>query len=210
MRNSEYYKKAYDEVHAPAALLGKVMNMKKERKEIKKKNTATKWLTAAAAMALCFVASNGISYAATGETWVQKVTIYLNGEPVEQDVTFHQEGDMLIGEFELEDVDNTAYVVIENDGDIPGDVDISAYTQSPDFSQTVSDGINYTMSTDLVQENDRIYLVINGDNANRIDITEDFADGSATGTYTGLEDVSLRYTVTGTVEEYDVTLESEQ
>ena len=31
MRNSEYYKKAYDEVHAPAALLGKVMNMKKER-----------------------------------------------------------------------------------------------------------------------------------------------------------------------------------
>lgn len=206
MRNSEYYKKAYDEVHAPAALLGKVMNMKKERKEIKKKNTAKKWLTAAAAMALCFVASNGISYAATGETWVQKVTIYLNGEPVEQDVTFHQEGDMFIGEFELEDVDGSAYMVFENDGDTAGDVDSSAYTQSPEFSQTLSD---YTMSTDLVKENDRIYLVINGDNANRVDITEDFADGSATGTYTGLEGVSLRYTVTGTVEECNVTLECE-
>ena len=209
MRNSEYYKKAYDEVHAPAALLGKVMNMKKERKEIKKKNTAKKWLTAAAAMALCFVASNGISYAATGETWVQKVTIYLNGEPVEQDVTFHQEGDMFIGEFELPDVEDPAYVVIENDGDTAGDVDISAYTQSNAFSQTVSDGINDIMNTDLVQENDRVYLIINGDKANRIDITEDFADGSATGTYTGLEGVSLRYTVTGNMEEYHTTLECE-
>ena len=65
------------------------------------------------------------------------------------------------------------------------------------------------MNTDLVQENDRVYLIINGDNANRIDITEDFADGSATGTYTGLEGVSLRYTVTGNMEEYHTTLECE-
>lgn len=196
MRNSEYYKKAYDEVHAPAALLGKVMNMKKERNEIKKKNTAKKWLTAAAAMALCFVASNGIAYAATGETWVQKVTVYLNGEPVEQDVTFHQEGDMIIGEFEVDvpEGEDPAYVVVESKDD--------------DLSQAVSESSNYTMKTELVQENDRVYLVINGDNANRADITEDFADGTATGTYT-LEGVSLTYTVTGTVEEYNVTLACE-
>ncbi len=196
MRNSEYYKKAYDEVHAPAALLGKVMNMKKERNEIKKKNTAKKWLTAAAAMALCFVASNGIAYAATGETWVQKVTVYLNGEPVEQDVTFHQEGDMIIGEFEVDvpEGEDPAYVVFESKDD--------------DLSQAVSESSNYTMKTELVQENDRVYLVINGDNANRVDITEDFADGTATGTYT-LEGVSLRYTVMGNVEEYNVALECE-
>ncbi len=196
MRNSEYYKKAYDEVHAPAALLGKVMNMKKERNEIKKKNTAKKWLTAAAAMALCFVASNGIAYAATGETWVQKVTVYMNGEPVEQDVTFHQEGDMIIGEFEVDvpEGEDPAYVVVESKDD--------------DLSQAVSESSNYTMKTELVQENDRVYLVINGDNANRADITEDFADGTATGTYT-LEGVSLTYTVTGTVEEYNVTLACE-
>ncbi len=196
MRNSEYYKKAYDEVHAPAALLGKVMNMKKERNEIKKKNTAKKWLTAAAAMALCFVASNGIAYAATGETWVQKVTVYMNGEPVEQDVTFHQEGDMIIGEFEVDvpEGEDPAYVVVESKDD--------------DLSQAVSESSNYTMKTELVQENDRVYLVINGDNVNRVDITEDFADGTATGTYT-LEGVSLTYTVTGTVEEYNVTLACE-
>lgn len=196
MRNSEYYKKAYDEVHAPAALLGKVMNMKKERNEIKKKNTAKKWLTAAAAMALCFVASNGIAYAATGETWVQKVTVYMNGEPVEQDVIFHQEGDMIIGEFEVDvpEGEDPAYVVVESKDD--------------DLSQAVSESSNYTMKTELVQENDRVYLVINGDNANRADITEDFADGTATGTYT-LEGVSLTYTVTGTVEEYNVTLACE-
>lgn len=199
MRNSEYYKKAYDEVHAPAALLGKVMNMKKERTEIKKKNTVTKWLTAAATLALCFVVSNGISYAATGETWVQKVTVYLDGEQYEQDVTFHQEGDMVVGEFELSDADGHSMYIIGDtdiDGEISGDVDYSIEE-------------NYTINTELVQENGRVYLVINGDNANRVDITEDFADGSATGQYTGFEGIVLKYTVTGTAEEYNVELTCE-
>lgn len=199
MRNSEYYKKAYDEVHAPAALLGKVMNMKKERKEIKKKSTAKKWLTAAAALALCFVASNGISYAATGETWVQKVTIYLNGEPYEQDVTFHQEGDMFIGEFELPDADEDTvqYVVLDEMADAVDAVDVN-------YSTEVASSC--TITTELVQEDDRVYLVINDDTANRVDITEDFADGSAAGQYDGFEGMTLKYTVTGNVEEYSVEL----
>lgn len=208
MRNSEYYKKAYDEVHAPAALLGKVMNMKKERKEIKKKNTAKRWLTAAAALALCFVASNGISYAATGETWVQKVTVYLDGELVEQEVTFHQEGDMLIGELELPDVEDNVYVAVETVADdTAGDVNYSEeFIQSDMFSQMLSDGLDCTASTELVQENGRVYLVIDGDNVNRVDITEDFADGSATGTYVDSEGLSCTYTVTGTIEEYSVEM----
>lgn len=196
MRNSEYYKKAYDEVHAPAALLGKVMDMKKERKEIKKKNTVKKWLTAAAAMAFCFVASNGICYAATGKTWVQKVTVYLDGQPCEQEITFHQEGDVLIGELEVSDAENHEYAVIEFRDDVG---DSTEYISEMDF----------TMRTELVQENGRIWLVINGDNANRVDITEDFADGSASGIYAGFEGLTLRYTVTGTVEEYSVELACE-
>lgn len=204
MRNSEYYKKAYDEVHAPAALLGKVMNMKKERKEIKK-NTAKKWLTAAAALALCFVASNGISYAATGETWVQKVTVYLNGEPYEQEVTFHQEGDMLIGELDLPDVEGGVHVVYESEGDVNTDVSFDVTYDT----EECSDGADYTMSTELVQENERVYLVINGDNAGRVDITEDFADGSATGKYGAFEGMTLYYTVTGTVEEHSIELACE-
>ena len=196
MRNSEYYKKAYDEVHAPAALLGKVMDMKKERKEIKKKNTVKKWLTAAAAMAFCFVASNGICYAATGKTWVQKVTVYLDGQPCEQEVTFHQEGDVLIGELEVSDAENHEYAVIEFIDDVGNSTE---YISEMDV----------TMRTELVQENGRIWLVINGDNASRVDITEDFADGSASGIYAGFEDWPLRYTVTGTVEEYSVELACE-
>lgn len=200
MRNSEYYKKAYDEVHAPAALLGKVMDMKKERKEIKKKNTVKKWLTAAAAMAFCFVASNGICYAATGKTWVQKVTVYLDGQPCEQEVTFHQEGDVLIGELEVSDAENPVYAVLSTDNDISDDVGNSTeYITEMDVA----------MRTELVQENGRVWLVINGDNASRVDITEDFADGSASGNYAGFEGLSLRYTVTGTVEEYSVELACE-
>ncbi|MBD5097418.1 MAG: hypothetical protein HDT40_10630 [Lachnospiraceae bacterium] len=203
MRNSEYYKKAYDEVHAPAALLGKVMDMKKERKEIKKKNTVKKWLTAAAAMAFCFVASNGICYAATGKTWVQKVTVYLDGQPCEQEVTFHQEGDVLIGELEVSDAENPVYAVLEApDDDISGDVG-----NSTEYTYTTE--MDATMGTELVQENGRVWLVINGDNESRVDITEDFADGSASGIYAGFEGLSLRYTVTGTVEEYSVELACE-
>ena len=93
-------KNVYDEIHAPEALLGKVMEMKKDEF---KGRTAVKYIAAAVlALVITVVASNGICYAATGETWIGKMKVWINGVETEQDVTWQQDEDMLVGIMEME------------------------------------------------------------------------------------------------------------
>ena len=61
MSNKEDVKKVYDQIHAPEALLGKVMEMKKEKFSFR--NSVKYALVAAAALVMTFVAGNGICYA---------------------------------------------------------------------------------------------------------------------------------------------------
>lgn len=96
----EKIRKVYDEIHAPEALLGKVMEMKKDEF---KGRTAVKYIAAAVlALVITVVASNGICYAATGETWIGKMKVWINGVETEQDVTWQQDGDTLVGIMEME------------------------------------------------------------------------------------------------------------
>ena len=93
-------RQVYDEIHAPEALLGKVMEMKKDEF---KGRTAVKYIAAAIlALVITVVASNGICYAATGETWIGKMKVWINGVETEQDVTWQQDGDRLVGIMEME------------------------------------------------------------------------------------------------------------
>lgn len=203
MKNKEYYQSTFDEVHVPEAVLGKVKGMKMEEKKIQKKSKLRYAAAIAAAFGLCIVASNGICYAATGNTWVEKVILHINGEAVEQDITWHQDGDLVYGEFEY-----------ETDGEEP------AVIEFYDAEASVLDGTGYgfiagkasedeTMEnsesdfhTEILQENERIYLVI-GDS--KIDITEDFADGECSGSFE-FKGVTFDYEVTGTVDEYSVNV----
>ena len=91
MKNRESVKRLYDEIHAPDALFGKVMEM--DKKQSKVRNIVKYAMGTAAALALAFVTSNGICYAATGQTWVSKAIVYINGEATEQELEWHQEGD---------------------------------------------------------------------------------------------------------------------
>ena len=76
---------SYTHLHASADLIGKVKGIPMEK--TKKRTTALKFATATCAALLgVFVVTNGVCYAATGETWVEKATVYINGEPVELDV----------------------------------------------------------------------------------------------------------------------------
>lgn len=93
-------KQVYDEIHAPEALLGKVMEMKKD--EFKGRRMVKYIAAAVLALAITVVASNGICYAATGETWIGKMKVWINGVETEQDVTWQQDGDTLIGTLEME------------------------------------------------------------------------------------------------------------
>ena len=93
-------KNVYDEIHAPEALLGKVMEMKKDEF---KKRVVIKYIAAAVlALVLTVVASNGICYAATGETWIGKIKILVNGVEQEHDITWEKDGDLIFGIMEIE------------------------------------------------------------------------------------------------------------
>lgn len=100
MKERESVKKVYDEIHAPEALLRKVMEMNK--KDFKFRNAVKFVAMAAAALAITVVASNGICYAATGETWIGKMKVLINGVETEQEVTWEQQEDMLVGTIEME------------------------------------------------------------------------------------------------------------
>jgi len=92
-------KQVYDEIHAPEALLGKVMEMKKDEF---KGRMMVKYIAAVLALVITVVASNGICYAATGETWIGKMKVWINGVETEQEVTWQQDGDVLYGVMEME------------------------------------------------------------------------------------------------------------
>ena len=67
----------------------------------------------------------------------------------------------------------------------------------------IKDGAEYeecTFTPEILQENERIYLVI-GDS--KIDITEDFADGECSGTFE-FKGVTFEYELSGTVDDYTV------
>ncbi|MBQ8148625.1 MAG: hypothetical protein IJ040_07555 [Lachnospiraceae bacterium] len=100
MNNKEQIKNVYDEIHASDALFRKVKNMNK--KESKTRNIVKFAATAAAGLALMLATSNGICYAATGETLTTKVKYFINGIEQEADIDWKQDGDVTYGEFELE------------------------------------------------------------------------------------------------------------
>lgn len=192
MNNKEFYKDTFNEVHVPAVLLGKVRDMKMEKATIKKQSKLRYAVSVVAVLAFCLIASNGICYAATGDTWIQKVTYYVNGEQQELDVTMHKEGDTIVGEVtkEIDETEGEERIEMVTDGDVS------------DFGAEME--LSANMKTSLVKEDNKIYLVI-GDNQKKIDITEDFADGKCNGTFE-MENKTYNYEVTGTVEECGIRL----
>lgn len=100
MNNAEDVKKVYDQIHAPEALLGKVMEMKKDT--FKFRNGIKFALVAVAALVLTFVAGNGICYAATGETLFSKIKVSINGKEVTPEVTWEERDGNMVGSFEME------------------------------------------------------------------------------------------------------------
>ncbi|MBQ9934269.1 MAG: hypothetical protein IJO70_00290 [Lachnospiraceae bacterium] len=191
MNNRDYVRGAYDEIHAPDALFGKVMDMK--NKEVKKfdKRNVLKYAAAFAAFAVAFAGSNGICYAATGETWVEKAIVYINGEKQEVDVTVTQEGDAAVAEMSL--------TVDENDDVVVSMVD-EAEVSTEDTVGSMSN------TAELKAEDGKVLLVVYGQT---VDITEDFADGEAGG-QVEYDGEMVNYTVTGTADAYEISLESNE
>ena len=100
MKEAEDVKKVYEQIHAPEALLGKVMEMKKDT--FKFRNCMKFAVAALAALVLTFVAGNGICYAATGETLFSKIKVSINGKEVTPEVKWEERDGNMVGSFEME------------------------------------------------------------------------------------------------------------
>ncbi len=99
MKNSDKIRTVYDEIHASDALFRKVMDMKKN--ESKFRSVMKYAVTAVAGVAVMFAASNGVCYAATGETLTSKISLLINGEEQDADVTWYQDEEGVYGELEV-------------------------------------------------------------------------------------------------------------
>ena len=160
-----------------------------------------------AALVLAFITSNGICYAATGQTWISKAMVYINGQATEAEITWHKEGDRVYGEMEVDVEEGTAtrvdtFVSITDDVQNERTYSISEEVFLEDEEVfPVEDAI----MAEVKEEEEKVYLITE---IEKVDITEDFRDGEATGSfvYCGL---TMRYIVTGTVEKYEISITCE-
>lgn len=157
-----------------------------------------------------FMASNAICYAATGETWVSRITIYLNGEKVEKEVTWQ------------ENEDGTFFAEVE----LEGDLECELFAVTDDFELTEGE-LSYSFNGEELEGEDGEYTFVNCEveteedgsvwfriNENdvckaEVNLTADLADGMAEGdiAYDGL---TYHYQVTqGADGEYELMLSEE-
>ena len=116
-------------------------------------------------------------------------------------------------EFEIDENGNYIYRFMDENGTI---ATLNGYVKYPErtskivYFMDIGGGVRsgtLTFVNELTEENGRIYLNVDGG----VDITDDFADGIATGTfYTSIADCEnelFKYTVKGTLEDYTVKIE---
>ncbi len=157
MKKEENVKKVYDQIHAPEALLGKVMEMKKDTFRFRK---VVKYaLVTAAALVMTFVAGNGICYAATGESLISNIKFLVNGKEVEHEITWREEDGRMIGTLET-DLD----YVDEHTGK-PGKVSAKIEVQ-PDgvsvdeFTVSGVDNLEDTVAISVVVPEEGVYISV--------------------------------------------------
>ena len=114
MKNREKVERVYNEIHAPEALVWKVMDMSKEMetKKFKTRNAVKYAVCTLAVMVVTFMASNGICYAATGESLVTKIKVTINGEEKQADINWTKDGDTYQGEVTIPGEDGSETTVV--------------------------------------------------------------------------------------------------
>lgn len=211
MSNASQYKAMMGEVHASADLIGKVKGIPMEK--TKKRGVALRLATATCAGLLgVFVVTNGVCYAATGETWMEKATVWVNGEPMEMDVQMSQQGDVTVGtiEYTMEDAvgegGDIAMTMSAEDGDFSN----MAY-EIKDYTAGGADAADGATGGMVLESDDGHVLLVPGDGSQvePIDITDQIkAQGSATGTFE-MDGATYVYQVSGEPGNWHVSVQAE-
>ncbi len=167
--NRELFKETFEEIPVPEGLaekVGKIAVGEGKRQRTVVGSVIRKVAIAAAVLVALFAGSNGIAYAMTGETWVEKIIVRSTIDGVDYEVEAEarelRNGETVyVGEIELEDGKKASF--LEHDGEgttmylpLEEGVEICSY-----------DGKTYILDGDI-----------------ELDITEDYADdGHARGSY---------------------------
>lgn len=205
MNNKQWYKDTFDPMVMSDEAMRKVKGMM-EQKEKKRMRTGFRVAVTMAALAVVFAVGNVAVYAATGSSLVEKgieqVSFYIDKKAVDvKDVKQYKDKDgNSVYEIELDDKKGheTEAQVIMNEKNMK-DENISAVMEMNENDVTMK-----LFSGELKKEGKKIYLVI-GEKEKEIDITKDFADGDAKGTFE-MDGQTYKYHVSGTVEKYDVDI----
>ena len=193
------YKETFEEINAPKELVLKLQVKSKEvvRQEAQDESAVlTKRINGwrriailATAFVLLIAFSNGIVYAATGNTWIKSIVVCLNGT-----------NDLI--DMSVEERDK--YVLLQ--GWVMGDngpIAVMIVNDKED-NETVDDVIMhiYMSETEIVEQDGKIYF---RDGDIEIDITEDAVDGEVSGIYQ-IEGIMKQYKARYTDEGWNVSI----
>lgn len=182
-QNKSFYKETFEEIPVPQGLaekVGRITVGEEKRQRTGVGSVIRKVAIAAAVLVALFVGSNGIAYAMTGETWVEKMILrrIINGTEYEIEAEKRElkNGETVyIGEAEIDLKDGEKFSI--------GGIDL----KDGDIFQIVEpswEGIYIDVaegSTEIVSQNGRTYI---WDGDTEVDITEDLEDdGIARGIY---------------------------
>ncbi|MFQ9516590.1 MAG: hypothetical protein ACLRZ9_12305 [Eubacterium sp.] len=178
MSNKKLYKDTFDKITMSEERFGKVRNMSADENKIKRKINF-RFATVLAVLAVVFALSNGIAYAASGSTLVDKAV----------DIYYAKVKDVYL------DGKKQNSGIIDKDGHYK-------FVYEDGSSSEVD--VFYAYIAEIKEIDGKVYMII-GDNVKKIDITDDFKDGVAE-VEVEYEGKCYQYTVEGSVEDNDISI----
>lgn len=216
--NKQLYQDTFDQIKLSDEGYRQIRNMEESTMiHFDKQNKKRMGFRAAitlAVLTVVFLSANGIAYAATGTTLVEQVaghvSVYIDGKPYDgaKVKKFKDKNGDINYQVSVDDKKDhrTEIIMSESPYDISLENDTITVTGNPDDDS--SSASQETLKTTVKQIDDATYLIIEGisEKPVQVDITQDYADGSAEGTVQ-IENAEYQYSVKGTVDEYTVDIE---
>lgn len=174
-----------------------------------------------AALTIVLLSANGIAYAATGSTLIEQVAehiyVYVDGKPYDSIKLTKCKDENGNNSYQVTVDDKAKTVTITEEGEAATgnkkskDTKAPASKQETDVKAETKKGTQdeqENLKTSVKQVDNTTYLIIKGisEKPVKVDITRDYADGSAEGTVQ-IETAEYQYKVSGTLEEYTIDLE---
>ena len=209
MSNKQRYKETFDTMMLSEERIRKVKSMIEKNGKKKIRRTGFRVAVSAAVLTAVFLIGNVAVYAATGSTLVEKGMEKVSFCVKKDNVSVTGE----VIKTEKDNDGNTSYEMKSKDGQVSSRISVNnRYLETESISVVAGTDDKELavrlISARLEKEGKKVYLVI-GDKEKRLDITKDFADGTAKGEFE-LDGESYQFVVAGTVEKNDIEIKQRE